>query len=126
MSRQLWSISKDEDSTACLDSFCQCSVPFAVEKCFLIFQFVALVLVLVTSEKSLTLSSLHPTEVFMYIDKLPLSLLGTQLSQVSLLSLTSPVIIFLTLFWPLQRVHTSCVLGSPDLVTALQVRPQHC
>ena len=113
VSRQLWSLSKDGDSTASLGNLCQCLVTPIVKNCFLMFRGkppcfslcpLPLVLSLRTTKKSLAPSSLHPPFRYLYqLVRSPLSFLVSRLNSPSSLSLAShvrcstPFIIFVAL-----------------------------
>ena len=91
--RQLLEISKDGDSTASLGKLCQCLVTLTLKKCFLMFRGnllcfslcpLPLVLALGSHQKEPGSVLFSPSfQVFMYIDKIPLTLPFSMLNRSS-------------------------------------------
>ena len=142
MSRWLLRISKDGDSMISLGSLCHCSVTLTVKKLCLMFRQslpycslcpLPLVLSLGTTGKSLAPSSLHPPFSYLWtFVRSPWSFLFSRPRSPSSLSLFSQGEVFQSLHhvcdlcWSVQYLHVSLVLGSPELDTALQVKPHQC
>lgn len=115
MSSQVFSMSRDRDSTTCLGNLCQCLTTLTVKKCFLAFRWnlmffnlygLFLVLSQGTTEKSLALtSSLSPVKCLYILIWSLLSLLFSRLNRLSCLSPSSwekcsnPLIILANLHW---------------------------
>ena len=134
VSRQLLNISEGGDSTTALGKLCQCLVTPAVKKWFLMFRGnlpcfswcpLPLVLALGTTKRSLAPTPLHPPLRYLYtlIRSAPEpSLLQAQQSQLSQPFLICQMLQPLChlcgpLLGPLQYVHVSLVLRSPELDT---------